>query len=166
MCVNQHLREAAMPSYRIISSDSHVIEPAELWGTRVDAKFKERAPRVVYTEDPGGDPNGDWWFCDGYKVMSPTMGTLAGVRFEEPERINLKGRMEDVILGGYIPEEHVKDLDIDGIDVSILYPTVAFCSTACRTASLYPPYSVLITTGLPSSVNPFPTGSKASPCST
>ena len=26
--------------------------------------------------------------------------------------------------GGYIPEEHVKDMDIDGIDVSIVYPTV------------------------------------------
>ena len=113
-----------MPSSRIISSDNHVIEPAELWAARVDSKFKERAPRVVYREDPGGDINGDWWFCDGIKVMSPTMGTLAGVRFEEPERINLKGRMEDVILGGYIPEEHVKDLDVDGIDVSILYPTV------------------------------------------
>ncbi len=25
--------------------------------------------------------------------------------------------------GGYIPEEHVKDMDIDGIDVSIVYPT-------------------------------------------
>ena len=25
--------------------------------------------------------------------------------------------------GGYIPEEHVKDMDVDGIDVSIVYPT-------------------------------------------
>ena len=113
-----------MSDFRIISSDNHVIEPAELWAHRVDSKFRERAPHVVYSDDPGGDANGDWWFCEGRKVMSPTMGTLAGVRFEEPERINLKGKMEDVILGGYIPEEHVKDLDIDGIDVSVLYPTV------------------------------------------
>ncbi len=113
-----------MSKFRIISSDNHVIEPAELWADKVDSKFRERAPHVVYSDQPGGDVNGDWWFYDGYKVMSPTMGTLAGVRFEEPERINLKGKMEDVILGGYIPEEHVKDLDIDGVDVSILYPTV------------------------------------------
>ncbi len=113
-----------MSNFRIISSDNHVIEPAELWADKVDSKFRERAPHVVYSDQPGGDVNGDWWFYDGYKVMSPTMGTLAGVRFEEPERINLKGKMEDVILGGYIPEEHVKDLDIDGVDVSILYPTV------------------------------------------
>ena len=31
---------------------------------------------------------------------------------------------EEVRPGGYIPEEHVKDMDIDGIDVSIVYPTV------------------------------------------
>ena len=26
--------------------------------------------------------------------------------------------------GGYIPEEQIKDMDLDGIDVSILYPTL------------------------------------------
>ena len=31
--------------------------------------------------------------------------------------------MEEGRLGGFIPEEHVKDLDIDGMDVSIIYPT-------------------------------------------
>ena len=33
-------------------------------------------------------------------------------------------RIEDVCPGGYIPEEHIKDMDIDGIDVSIVYPTI------------------------------------------
>ena len=47
-----------------------------------------------------------------------------GVRFEEPERLTRKAKIEEVHLGGYIPEEHVKDMDIDGIDVSIVYPTV------------------------------------------
>ena len=32
---------------------------------------------------------------------------------------------ENVRLGGYIPEEHVKDMDTDGVDVSLLYPTVS-----------------------------------------
>ena len=30
---------------------------------------------------------------------------------------------EGVRPGGYIPEDHIKDMDIDGIDVSIMYPT-------------------------------------------
>ncbi len=51
-------------------------------------------------------------------------GAQAGRRFEEPENLSLLATFEDVRPGGYIPEEHVKDLDVDGIDVSILYPTV------------------------------------------
>ena len=28
----------------VISSDSHVFEPRDLWTTRIDSKFRERAP--------------------------------------------------------------------------------------------------------------------------
>ena len=31
---------------------------------------------------------------------------------------------DQVRLGGYIPDEHMKDMDADGVDVSIVYPTV------------------------------------------
>ena len=66
---------------------------------------------------------GDWWFCDSAPIGNVSAGTQAGVRFEEPETLSLEGRIEELPPGGYIPEEHVKDMDIDGIDVSILYPT-------------------------------------------
>ena len=46
------------------------------------------------------------------------------MRFESPEDLKLdRDTWEDVRLGGYIPEEHIKDMKIDGIDVSIVYPT-------------------------------------------
>ena len=31
----------------IMSSDSHVLEPPDLWQTRIDAAFRDRAPEVV-----------------------------------------------------------------------------------------------------------------------
>ena len=68
--------------------------------------------------------DGDWWFCDGSKMGSAGTGSQVGVRFDEPEKLSLQHRIEDARPGGYIPEEHVKDMDIDGIDVSIVYPTV------------------------------------------
>ena len=40
-----------MPNYRLISADSHVSEPPDLWVTRVDKKYRERAA-------PGGRPAG------------------------------------------------------------------------------------------------------------
>jgi len=106
-----------MADYRVISSDNHVVEPVDLWSSRGESKFKDRLPHVERLEA------GDWWVCDGMKVMPISAGTQAGLRFEAPEKLSSKGRIEDVRLGGYIPEEHVKDMDIDGIDLSIVYPT-------------------------------------------
>ena len=108
-----------MSSYRVISSDDHVVEPVDLWTSRAESKFKYRVPHVESLEE------GDWWFCDGRRALAlGAAGALAGVRFEEPENLTREARMEEVRPGGYIPEEHIKDMDIDGIDVSIIYPTV------------------------------------------
>ena len=30
-----------MADYRVISSDNHVVEPADLWTSRADAKYKD-----------------------------------------------------------------------------------------------------------------------------
>ena len=56
--------------------------------------------------------------------MPVSAGTQVGFRFEEPEKLSMQARIEEVRPGGYIPEEHIKDMDIDGIDVSIVYPSV------------------------------------------
>ena len=108
-----------MSSYRVISSDNHVVEPMDLWTSRGESKFKDRLPHVERLEE------GDWWICDGQKGFDVAgTGALAGVRFEEPEKLSRQAHVEDVRPGGYIPEEHIKDMDIDGIDVSIVYPSV------------------------------------------
>ena len=46
------------------------------------------------------------------------------MRFEKPENLTRVETFENVRPGGYIPEEHVKDMDEDGVDVSIVYPSV------------------------------------------
>ena len=107
-----------MSSYRVISSDNHVVEPADLWIGSAGSKFKDRVPHIEHLEE------GDWWYCDGRKVMDVGVGAQAGVRFEEPEKLSREVRVESVRPGGYIPEEHIKDMGLDGIDVSIVYPTV------------------------------------------
>ena len=107
-----------MGSYRVISSDNHVFEPKDLWTTRIEPKFRDRAPHIVSMED------GYWWVYDGIKGAGFGPGTQAGRRFEEPEKMTLTDIPENVRPGGYIPEEHVKDMDVDGVDISILYPTV------------------------------------------
>ncbi len=109
-----------MGNYRIISSDNHVFEPPDLWLSRIEPKFKDRAPRIHREAD------GDWWYCDGQKVLGTGFGfggAQVGRRFDEAATLTHGDVFENVRPGGYMPEEQIKDMDLDGVDVSILYPT-------------------------------------------
>ena len=37
-----------------VSADGHVVEPAKLWTERMDARFRDRAPRVEAATMPTG----------------------------------------------------------------------------------------------------------------
>ena len=50
-------------------------------------------------------------------------GAQTGRRFDEAEKLTHGDVFENVRPGGYIPEEQIKDMELDGVDVSILYPT-------------------------------------------
>ena len=111
-----------MSSYRVISQDNHVIEPIDLWTSRAESKYAWRVPHV---EDLGEE--GDYWICDGRKIIGVDGGSASvGNRFVDPDNKSSGHKIADVRPGGWLPEEHVKDLDIDGQDVSIVYPTTGF----------------------------------------
>ena len=102
----------------IISSDSHVVEPPNLWVDRMDPKYGDRIPHLVK-----GKPY-DQWYCDNQGVGVIGGISQAGKRYSNPEEITLDGRYADVPLGGYDPQAHVKDLDVDGVYADILYPSI------------------------------------------
>src|SRR5260370_10491567 len=107
-----------MANYRVISSDNHVFESPDLWTSRAKPAFKERVPQLVREYD------GDWWFCDGHRVIGLSPGAQTGMRFEAPEKTVRPTTCDRVGRGGYVREEHLKDMDADGVDVSIVYTTV------------------------------------------
>ena len=107
-----------MANYRVISSDNHVFEPPDLWTSRAKPEFKDRVPQLVREYD------GDWWFCNGHRVIGLAAGAQTGMRFEEPEQMVRTTTFDKVRRGGYDPAEHLKDMDADDVDVSIVYPTV------------------------------------------
>ena len=55
----------------IISSDSHIMEPPDTYIARIDHKYKDTAPRVVWQEK-----GGDVYVIDGMKQSIP-MGLVA-----------------------------------------------------------------------------------------
>ncbi len=109
-----------MAGYKVISSDDHIVEPPDLWKTRLEPQYRDQAPRIVRLED-----GSDFWFCGETKMGGMLAGIQPGTRFEEPENLTLLGTFEGVQFGGYIPDERVKDMDADGIDTGFLYPSSA-----------------------------------------
>ena len=107
-----------MANYRVISADSHVFEPPDLWTERVEPNLRSRAPYIVREEGE------DWFCCDGYRMIGLAGGSQPGRRFEDPNNVTTYDVLENVLPGAYIPEEAVKDLDTDGVDMSIVYPTL------------------------------------------
>ena len=109
-----------MAEYKLISSDSHDYEPPDLWTSRIDPEFRDRAPRIISQED------GDWWYCEGRKVLSMSLGAQTGRRFEEPGKLSRGDKFENVRPGAYDPEERIKDMDLDGVSAEVIYSSVGF----------------------------------------
>ena len=108
-----------MAEHRVISSDSHIVEPPDLWATRIDPKFRDRGPEMRDTDQ------GQVWFVDNLMTFNNNnVGSQPGVRFEEPDQLQRFPDWEDVRHGAYIGEEATKDMDIDGVDVALIYPTM------------------------------------------
>jgi predicted TIM-barrel fold metal-dependent hydrolase len=102
----------------ILSSDSHVFEPPDLWTSRIDAAFRARAPRMARVDGADQLVVEENQFLSGIGLISN-----AGARFEAPETISGSGRFEDVPRGGYDPHQHLADMRLDGVAGEVLYPS-------------------------------------------
>jgi predicted TIM-barrel fold metal-dependent hydrolase len=101
--------------YRLISADSHVNEPGDLWTARVPSAFRERAPRIE------SFAQGDAWVIEG--VADPInfgMNACAGLA---PEEMHGWTRFGDMRRGGHDPAVRLEEMDADGVDAEVLYPT-------------------------------------------
>jgi enoyl-CoA hydratase/carnithine racemase len=64
-----------MPEYKLISADSHVSEPPDLWSSRVDKKYRERAPQLM-VNPPGKE--GAYFHYEGFAPHPIGIGLGAG----------------------------------------------------------------------------------------
>ena len=90
--------------YFIVSADAHANEPADLWATRIDAKYRERIPRVI-VDDKGVK----WRVSEGHR----------------PDRLRtdeLEGEDRLRQLAGADPEQRLRDMARDGIDAEVIFP--------------------------------------------
>jgi len=103
---------------RILSADSHVWEPPDLWEKRIDKRYADRAPRLESA------PEGDRYVCEG-TVLTPLGSTQrrdaegGGMAAEAPPRF-----AEVIRPGSYDPVARLSDLERDGVQGEVIYPTV------------------------------------------
>jgi uncharacterized protein len=113
----------------IISADSHVFEPADLWGTRLDKKFRQCAPEVIVEDGrlfltaPGGIK----------AIVSPFSAVgKKGAELQE----HMAGGFDTVRRGGWDPLVRLKDQDTDGVAAEILYTSHAMALFGLQDAEL------------------------------
>ena len=102
----------------IVSADSHMTEPADLWVERLDRPWRAAAPRVVRD-----------FHRDAYLFVAPGIvpfavaaGFGAGKSGAELKKHQNRG-YEAARPGGWDPAERLKDQDLDGVHAEVLYPT-------------------------------------------
>src|SRR5215468_6740127 len=112
-----------MAELQLISSDSHVSEPPDLWAERLDTKYRDRAPRVVL--NPEGQ-EGAYFVYEGYPPHNLAIGLGAGRTPEELAAFLKTGTYADARPGGWDPAQRLPDMELDGVEAEVLYTTLGF----------------------------------------
>jgi predicted TIM-barrel fold metal-dependent hydrolase len=100
-------------AYRLISADSHVTIPESAWQEYLDPEYRDQAPRIEET------PEGDVRVFEGKRKPINALSNLAGKKAEEYS--GTVRRLSDQRSGAWDPAERIKDQEIDGVDVEVLY---------------------------------------------
>jgi predicted TIM-barrel fold metal-dependent hydrolase len=110
--------------YKLFSADSHVSEPLDLWTTRLDRKFRDRAPHAELRERDGRSQ--EYWVFEGFEPHRLSVGVAAAAAAGERQAFRASGTYADARPGGWDPAERLKDQDVDGVDGEVLHTTLGF----------------------------------------
>lgn len=113
-----------MTDYKLFSADSHVSEPLDLWTTRLDRKFRDRAPHVERREQDGQIQ--EYWAFEGFEAHRLSVGVAAAAAPGERLAFKSRGNYDDARPGGWDPVERLKDQELDGVDGEVLHTTLGF----------------------------------------
>jgi uncharacterized protein len=107
-----------LDSIRVIDTDTHVSEPADLWTSRVPAKYLDKVPTVGVHPHSGIKhwKIGDMWLAStGYFAAAGTPDYPPASYYRE---------LEDADPGSWEPHERLKRMDEYGIFAQVLYPNL------------------------------------------
>ena len=109
-----------MAELRIISADSHFVEPPNMWAERVDTRFRERAPHVQ--QGYKGRP-GEWFMCENLQPVQ-VAGFFGSGKSSEELPQHLQRGFDVAPKSVWDPAERLKEQDRDGVSAEALYTSM------------------------------------------
>ncbi|HZQ57501.1 MAG TPA: amidohydrolase family protein [Acidimicrobiales bacterium] len=109
------------PGVPVVDADGHILEPRDLWERELPAKFRDATIKVTWNEATQTE---DEWVNGA--LLFPGLATTNGwARLPRSVRDNPVGlRWEDLTPAGLHGKDRVAELDREGIDVAVLYPSL------------------------------------------
>jgi len=104
---------------QLISVDDHLVEPPHVWQDRLPAALREIGPRIVREDGAAGGT--DVWMYEGRRYPQIGLNAVAG---KSPEQFGTEPmRYTDMIPGCYEPEARIIDMDLDGVQAALCFPS-------------------------------------------
>jgi hypothetical protein len=142
---------------RVISADSHVVEPIDLWETLMDLKYRDRAPRIKKNE------SGRWVISAPDCTEFPVAALYAAGKKGAELRALYDQGYEAGRPGGWDPVERIKDQDVDGVLAEVLYTSNGMPLYGIQDPELQMASFRAFNDWLRNTARPAPSGSTASP---
>ncbi len=104
----------------VVDADGHVLEPLALWDRFLEPRYRHFKPRVVHN-----DWGLDTVFVGSQEIVTAPLGLLGtpGSRMDETDPAK-KIAWEQAQPGGFDPVARLRDMDLEGIDAAVLYPSI------------------------------------------
>jgi predicted TIM-barrel fold metal-dependent hydrolase len=120
-------------AYNVIDADGHILEPLDLWDHYIDPKFRDRAPRIVKTNDGKERLVIEENMVGDSRI---SIGRIGGVGARQGIVAADTLAYKDGKPGGFDPHKRIPDMDADGIDAVFLYPSLGLFSGAIHDPQL------------------------------
>ena len=112
------LGEPLKLDFPVISADSHITEHPETYSKYIDAKWRDKAPRMINSAEKG-----DLFVIDG--MNRPIAMGLVAAAGKDPQELSEAGvTFDELHRSGWDPKARVGDQNRDGVAAEIIYPTV------------------------------------------
>ena len=103
--------------YNLVSADSHVIEPADLFEKRLPAGLRDRAPKVVSLEI------GDAWSVAGAEPVGFPESATTGSGYRNRSKSTPQPvTFADLLPALSDPAERIRAQEADSVDAEVIYP--------------------------------------------